>query len=53
MDWSGGRAQDKANLVSLVTELRAAFVAEAVQTGKARLLLSLAVPAGAWSISLG
>merc|ERR1712106_317938 len=51
LDWEyptqrqGGRPQDKKNYAILVAELREAFESEAEKTGKARLLLSMAVPA--------
>jgi len=41
----GGRPQDKENYATLVKELREAFEKEAAQTGKERLLISMAVPA--------
>lgn len=37
----------------LLKELRAAAVAEAKATGKARLLISIAVPTGAWAVGPG
>ena len=42
----GGRPQDKENFVSFVQELRTAIDNEANQSGKERLLLTLAVAAG-------
>ena len=49
----GGRAVDKANLLLLVQEFRVATEAEAAASGRARLLLSLAVAAGVGTIQNG
>lgn len=43
---NGGRPIDKANFVTLLAELRAAFVAEAKVSGKPRLQLSAALDMG-------
>ena len=60
LDWEypawedlGGRPQDKENFVLFVHELRAAIDAEASRSGKARLLLTLAVAAGNDKIDTG
>ncbi len=49
----GGRAQDKANLVTFTSEFLAAATAEATRSGKSRILLSLAVAAGISTINNG
>ncbi|XP_071748243.1 uncharacterized protein Cht6 isoform X7 [Lepeophtheirus salmonis] len=51
LDWEyptqrdGGRPQDKENYAKLIKEMREAFEREADQTGKDRLIISMAVPA--------
>ena len=49
----GGRPQDKQNYVYFIKELRAAIDAEAISSGKPRLLLVLAVAAGYDKIEAG
>ena len=53
MSWTGGRPVDKANLVALVTEFRAAAEADARTRNLPRLLLSMAVSAGGSNIAAG
>ncbi|KAA0202827.1 hypothetical protein HAZT_HAZT000706 [Hyalella azteca] len=59
LDWeypasrAGSTPEDKENYVLLVKELKEAFEAEAAQSGKARLLLTMAVPAGQDTIDKG
>ncbi|KAL4240744.1 hypothetical protein ACF0H5_001533 [Mactra antiquata] len=58
MDWEypakrGGRPEDKANLVLLLSELMQAFEHESYHTGQPRLLLTAAVPAGKSNIDAG
>ena len=51
LDWEyptfrdGGKPEDRKNYAKFVVELREAFELEAKQTGKDRLLLTMAVPA--------
>ena len=42
---AGGRPQDRDNYATFIEEMRVAFESEARQTGKERLLISMAVPA--------
>nr|BAS18737.1 chitinase [Eisenia fetida] len=49
----GSPPEDKQRFTSLASELRSAFEAEAVSTGKARLILSAAVAAGKATIDAG
>ncbi|CAK9798745.1 Acidic mammalian chitinase [Anthophora quadrimaculata] len=59
LDWEypafrdGGKPRDKDNYASLVQELREEFEREASKTGRPRLLLSLAMPAGIEYIDKG
>ncbi|WAQ95493.1 CHIA-like protein, partial [Mya arenaria] len=58
MDWEyparrGGKPEDKANLVALLSELHSAFEQDSYQTGLPRLLLTAAVPAGKSNIDAG
>ncbi|XP_053383141.1 uncharacterized protein LOC123564551 [Mercenaria mercenaria] len=58
MDWEyparrGGKPEDKANLVLLLGELKQAFEQESYHTGRPRLLLTAAVPAGKSNIDAG
>ncbi|KAF4529059.1 hypothetical protein B566_EDAN006080 [Ephemera danica] len=52
LDWEypafrdGGKPRDRANYAKLVQELRAEFDRESSKTGRVRLLLTMAVPAG-------
>nr|XP_031835642.1 mucin-5AC-like [Nomia melanderi] len=59
LDWEypafrdGGKPRDKDNYASLVQELREEFEKESSKTGRPRLLLSLAMPAGIEYIDKG
>ena len=59
LDWEypsfrdGSRPQDKDNYAQLVKELREEFERESEKTGRTRLLLTMAVPAGVEYISKG
>ncbi|XP_071451653.1 oviduct-specific glycoprotein [Hetaerina americana] len=59
LDWEfpafrdGGRPQDKENYAKLAEDLRAEFDKESSQTGRPRLLLTMAVPAGKEYIDRG
>ncbi|XP_026668174.1 mucin-5AC [Ceratina calcarata] len=59
LDWEypafrdGGKPRDKDNYASLVQELREEFEREASKTGRPRLLLTLAMPAGIEYIDKG
>lgn len=51
LDWEyptfrdGGKPEDRANYAKFVVEMRQAFESEAAQTGKPRLMITMAVPA--------
>ncbi|XP_012255000.2 uncharacterized threonine-rich GPI-anchored glycoprotein PJ4664.02 isoform X1 [Athalia rosae] len=59
LDWEypafrdGGKPRDKDNYAALVQELREAYERESSKTGRPRLLLSMAVPAGVGYIDKG
>ncbi|XP_038220780.1 mucin-17 [Zerene cesonia] len=59
LDWEypafrdGGKAKDRENYAKLVKELREEFERESEKTGKPRLLLTMAVPAGIEYIEKG
>ncbi|CAH1249434.1 CHIT1 [Branchiostoma lanceolatum] len=53
LDWEYPHAEDRVNFALLVQELREAYDAEDVPTGKERLLLSAAVSAGKTHIEAG
>ncbi|KAG8222856.1 hypothetical protein J437_LFUL003501, partial [Ladona fulva] len=59
LDWEfpafrdGGKPQDKENYVKLAEDLRAEFDKESSKTGRPRLLLTMAVPAGKEYIDRG
>ncbi|XP_041978795.1 mucin-5AC [Aricia agestis] len=59
LDWEypafrdGGKAKDRENYAKLVKELREEFEKESAKTGKSRLLLTMAVPAGIEYIQKG
>ncbi|XP_033232271.1 mucin-5AC isoform X2 [Belonocnema kinseyi] len=59
LDWEypafrdGGKPRDKENYATLVEELRAQFDRESLKTGRPRLLLTLAMPAGIEYIDKG
>ncbi|KYM85390.1 Chitotriosidase-1 [Atta colombica] len=59
LDWEypafrdGGKPRDKDNYADLVQELREEFERESSKTGRSRLLLSMAMPAGAEYIDKG
>lgn len=59
LDWEypaardGGKARDKENYATLVKELREEFDREAAKTGRSRLLLTMAAPAGTKYIDKG
>lgn len=59
LDWEypafrdGGKPKDRENYAKLVRELREEFEREAEKTGKPRLLLTMAVPAGIEYIQKG
>ncbi|KAK2580930.1 hypothetical protein KPH14_005997 [Odynerus spinipes] len=59
LDWEypafrdGGKPRDKDNYANLVQELREEFERESVKTGRPRLLLSMAMPAGIEYIDKG
>jgi len=53
LDWEYPSAADRDNYGMLVKELRAAVDQEAAESGRAALLLSLAVPAGETNIETG
>jgi len=59
LDWEypafrdGGKSADRENYAELVKELRTEFETEANKTGRPRLLLTMAVPAGLEYIDKG
>ncbi|XP_072043456.1 acidic mammalian chitinase-like [Amphiura filiformis] len=58
LDWEyptqrGGKPSDKAGYTALCKELREAYQAEADATGQERMLVTMAIPGGEWTINDG